>query len=37
MRGTLFVDGRNVFDPLKAASVGFEYVGVGRSEPARSR
>jgi UDPglucose 6-dehydrogenase len=30
MRGTLLVDGRNLFDPERARAAGFTYVGVGR-------
>jgi UDPglucose 6-dehydrogenase len=28
--GSLLVDGRNLFDPVRARDAGFEYVGVGR-------
>jgi UDPglucose 6-dehydrogenase len=31
MRGSLLVDGRNLFDPAAARAAGFTYVGVGRS------
>jgi nucleotide sugar dehydrogenase len=31
MRGDLFVDGRNVFDPAKVEAVGLEYEGIGRA------
>jgi len=31
MRGSLFIDGRNVFDPEKVAAAGLEYEGIGRS------
>jgi len=31
MRGVLFVDGRNVFDPAKVEAAGFSYEGVGRT------
>jgi UDPglucose 6-dehydrogenase len=30
MRGSLLVDGRNLFDPAAAVAAGFTYVGVGR-------
>ena len=30
MRGSLLVDGRNLFDPAAARAAGFTYVGVGR-------
>ena len=30
MRGTLLVDGRNIFDPAKVRAAGLRYVGVGR-------
>jgi UDPglucose 6-dehydrogenase len=30
MRGTLFLDGRSVFDPAKVASAGLRYEGIGR-------
>ena len=30
MRGRLFVDARNAFDPALVTEVGFRYVGVGR-------
>lgn len=30
MKGDLFVDGRNFFDPKKVKSLGFGYIGVGR-------
>jgi nucleotide sugar dehydrogenase len=31
MRGDLFIDGRNVFDPAKVEAVGLAYEGIGRS------
>ena len=31
MRGAVFVDCRNVYDPLEIREQGFEYTGVGRS------
>jgi nucleotide sugar dehydrogenase len=31
MRGDLFIDGRNAFDPVKVADTGLVYEGVGRS------
>jgi UDPglucose 6-dehydrogenase len=31
MSGDLLIDGRNMFDPTKVASVGLVYEGVGRS------
>jgi len=31
MRGVLFVDCRNVFDPAKVEAAGFVYEGIGRS------
>ncbi|MBI5067876.1 MAG: UDP-glucose/GDP-mannose dehydrogenase family protein [Deltaproteobacteria bacterium] len=31
MRGTLLLDGRNVWDPARARAAGFTYVGVGRA------
>ena len=34
MRGDLFVDGRNLFDPLAVIEAGFRYEGVGRVAPA---
>ncbi|HEX5097060.1 MAG TPA: UDP-glucose/GDP-mannose dehydrogenase family protein [Acidimicrobiia bacterium] len=37
MRGMLFVDGRNVFDPEKAEIAGLLYEGIGRSRSARAR
>lgn len=30
MRGTVFIDLRNVYDPAKMREAGFHYVGVGR-------
>jgi len=30
MRSPVFLDGRNVLDPAKAAAAGFEYRGIGR-------
>ncbi len=30
MRGTVVVDGRNIFDPRTVAAAGLRYVGVGR-------
>lgn len=30
MRGRLVFDGRNIFEPTKVESLGFEYYGVGR-------
>lgn len=35
MRGSILIDGRNIFDPAKATEVGFHYQGIGR-EPAFS-
>ncbi len=35
MRGDLLVDARNIYDPKKASSVEFRYVGVGRGSQAR--
>ena len=38
MRGDLFVDGRNNFDPGKVQRAGFHYLGIGRrSAAARGR
>ena len=31
MRGNIFIDLRNVYDPARMKDVGFEYVGVGRN------
>jgi UDPglucose 6-dehydrogenase len=31
MRGSVFVDGRNVYDPIEMRDAGFTYAGVGRS------
>jgi UDPglucose 6-dehydrogenase len=31
MRGTLFFDGRNVFNPMAVQSCGLKYVGIGRA------
>ncbi len=36
MRGDLFIDGRNLFDPAAVARAGLVYEGIGRS-PARQR
>lgn len=33
MRGRLFFDGRNVFDPERVRAAGLDYVGIGRHEP----
>ncbi|MGH9075961.1 MAG: UDP-glucose dehydrogenase family protein [Acidimicrobiales bacterium] len=33
MRGYLFVDGRNVFDPAAVRAAGLRYVGIGRGAP----
>jgi len=30
MKGKLFIDGRNMYDPQEMKKLGFEYVGVGR-------
>lgn len=30
MKSPIIVDGRNIFDPKKAKSLGFDYIGVGR-------
>jgi UDPglucose 6-dehydrogenase len=30
MRGTLLVDGRNLYDPAQAAAAGLHYLGIGR-------
>ena len=31
MRGSVLVDGRNVYDPVEMRDFGFTYAGVGRS------
>ncbi len=31
MRGSVFLDGRNAFDPASVIGAGFRYVGIGRS------
>jgi UDPglucose 6-dehydrogenase len=31
MRGSVFVDGRNIYDPAEMREIGFVYAGVGRS------
>lgn len=31
MKGTLFFDGRNLYDPARMMRLGFDYQGVGRS------
>jgi UDPglucose 6-dehydrogenase len=31
MNGSVFVDGRNIYDPVEMRDAGFEYAGVGRS------
>ena len=33
MRGTLLVDGRNIFDPAQVREAGLRYAGVGRGGP----
>ena len=30
MRGTVLIDGRNVFDPDKVRAAGLRYLGIGR-------
>jgi UDPglucose 6-dehydrogenase len=30
MRGSVFVDGRNIYDPEEMKKAGFDYAGVGR-------
>ena len=30
MKSPKLIDGRNIYDPVKAAALGFTYVGVGR-------
>jgi len=30
MRGDVFFDGRNVFDPKRVGDAGFHYLGIGR-------
>lgn len=30
MRGSVFVDGRNIYDPIEMKKAGFNYAGVGR-------
>jgi UDPglucose 6-dehydrogenase len=30
MRGTVFIDGRNVYDPAEMRAAGFDYLGMGR-------
>ena len=37
MRGRLFVDGRNVFDPEKVEIAGLVYEGVGRTRAVSAR
>jgi UDPglucose 6-dehydrogenase len=34
MRGTVLIDGRNIYDPRAVATLGFDYVGVARGRPA---
>ena len=31
MSGSVFVDGRNIYDPVEMRDAGFTYAGVGRS------
>ena len=33
MRGSVFLDGRNGFDPASVLGAGFRYIGIGRSLP----
>lgn len=33
MTGSVLIDGRNIFDPAKAAETGFRYLSVGREIP----
>ena len=37
MRGTVIVDLRNIFEPAAMRQAGFDYRGLGRAEPGRSR
>jgi UDPglucose 6-dehydrogenase len=30
MKGNIFLDTRNLFDPKKMAEAGFRYLGIGR-------
>jgi UDPglucose 6-dehydrogenase len=36
MRGTVLVDGRNLYEPKEMARLGFRYHGIGRPQPAQS-
>ncbi len=36
VRGDLFFDGRNLFEPGKVTAAGFHYLGIGRSSVARA-
>ncbi|HEV2239366.1 MAG TPA: UDP-glucose/GDP-mannose dehydrogenase family protein [Ktedonobacterales bacterium] len=36
MRGTVLVDGRNLYEPKEMARLGFRYHGIGRPHPAQS-
>jgi len=33
MRGSLLVDGRNIYDPEKVLAAGLQYIGIGRGVP----
>ena len=37
MRGNVFLDGRNLFDPAKVEAAGLTYEGIGRRAPKRPR
>lgn len=37
MRGTVLIDGRNVFDPATCIALGFDYVGVARGNAPRAQ
>jgi UDPglucose 6-dehydrogenase len=37
MRGTILLDGRNVYDPAEMTRLGFQYLGMGRAMDAHVR
>jgi UDPglucose 6-dehydrogenase len=37
MAGVVLVDGRNIYDPVKAAAAGFQYIGIGQTPSSKTK
>jgi UDPglucose 6-dehydrogenase len=36
MKGSVLIDGRNIFEPQKASELGFKYLSIGRELPEKT-